>query len=230
MFNFIFQPLDTFVEGERLPVRLVPEGTNFVDADFSSRTVKTFVDGEIRFGSTLDAVLGLKGDVCLPPDDPGVELVWEPGGVYDRIDIHRDGLLVASLPGDRRVYFERPGAGVFSYKVTGVRGEASSFPATVLIPAVQLPGAFLRGDADGNGELELSDGILVLQYLFVGGREPDCLDGADTDDSSLLTIRDPLLLMHYLFLGGRELPSPGPLTPWLDPSDDFLDCAASSVE
>jgi hypothetical protein len=85
---------------------------------------------------------------------------------------------------------------------------------------------FRRGDAGSDGTLAISDAILVLSYLFLGGPAPGCLDAADVDDSGDLTITDPVYLLSFLFLGGSAPPAPYPAC-GPDPTPDLLDCAQS---
>src|SRR5437867_4464910 len=48
-----------------------------------------------------------------------------------------------------------------------------------MVYPVGVPGTFLRGDADSDGRVALTDAVKVLQYLFRGGGQPECLDAAD---------------------------------------------------
>jgi hypothetical protein len=82
---------------------------------------------------------------------------------------------------------------------------------------------FRRGDADASGRLEITDAIAVLGFLFLGGREPACLDAADADDSGTLEITDPLRILVHLFLGGRS-PQPPFEACGGDPTPDGLGC------
>jgi GH24 family phage-related lysozyme (muramidase) len=68
-------------------------------------------------------------------------------------------------------------------------------------------GVFLRGDVDGNGVIDISDGIKILNYLFSGG-EIRCGDAADTNDNGNIDISDGIYLLNYLFSGGAEVPVP----------------------
>ena len=42
---------------------------------------------------------------------------------------------------------------------------------------------FIRGDANSDLMVDLSDAIYVLSYLFLGFAEPPCLKAADSNDS-----------------------------------------------
>ncbi len=84
-------------------------------------------------------------------------------------------------------------------------------------------GDFLRGDANADGGVDLSDSVRILLYLFNQGREPNCLSSADVDDTGQLEITDAVYLLNFLFLAAEWPPSPsracGP-----DPTEDDLGC------
>jgi VCBS repeat protein len=80
---------------------------------------------------------------------------------------------------------------------------------------------FHRGDFNVDGEVDISDAIQLLGYLFLGEPPSTCLESGDVDDSEDLDISDPIRLMNFLFLGGPRLPDPGPPSSpcGLDPKD-----------
>jgi hypothetical protein len=85
---------------------------------------------------------------------------------------------------------------------------------------------FLRGDSDGGGERSITDGIAILNHLFVGNQEVPalgCLDAADSNDDGRVNLSDEQYLFSYLFLGGPAPPSPLEAC-GIDPTDDNLDC------
>ena len=85
------------------------------------------------------------------------------------------------------------------------------------------PPRFIRGEANGDGLLDISDGISGLVYLFAGG-VTNCEDALDSDDDGTLTITDSIRLLDYLFRGGPELPPPF-AAEGVDPTGDSLGCA-----
>jgi len=87
------------------------------------------------------------------------------------------------------------------------------------------PGSFVRGEANGDGKVDLSDAVAVLRYLFAGA-DLDCLDAADVDDGGKVDIADPVALLGYLFAGASEPPAPFPEC-GLDSTEDSLDCSAA---
>jgi hypothetical protein len=90
------------------------------------------------------------------------------------------------------------------------------------------PPRFLRGAVRGEASLNISDGIHLLRYLFLGDAEPRCLDAADADDSGRLDLTDAVRILRYLFLGAAAPPPPGPTTCGVDPTVDDLGCAAAT--
>lgn len=85
---------------------------------------------------------------------------------------------------------------------------------------------FVRGDVNGDGEVDLADVIRALSFLFLEEPGTSCLDAADIDDGGIVDISDTVGLLSFLFSGG---PSPAPPFPdcGVDPSTDTgLDCVA----
>jgi hypothetical protein len=83
---------------------------------------------------------------------------------------------------------------------------------------------FLRGDANVDGDINLSDGIRILGFLFLGGGDLECYDAADTNDTGSIDITDGIGLFNFLFLGGPPPPSPGNQVCGPDASEDLFEC------
>ena len=83
--------------------------------------------------------------------------------------------------------------------------------------------SFVRGDADGNGVIELIDPLFVLSYLL-GEVVPACPDASDANDSGTINVVDVVYLLHFLFEPSfPALPPPYPEC-GLDGTDDELAC------
>jgi len=67
-----------------------------------------------------------------------------------------------------------------------------------------------RGDANSDGQLDLSDALTVLTYLFLGGALPECGGAADFNLDGELDITDPIAMLSTLFLGGPVPNGPEP--------------------
>ncbi len=97
-------------------------------------------------------------------------------------------------------------------------------------------GGFVRGDSNSSGMIDLTDGVVTLNFLFTGGPPPSCLDAADTDDNGGLVISDAVVVFSYLFTGGPAPVEPSPSATAYrsedcrpDPTDDdALDCSVTA--
>jgi hypothetical protein len=69
---------------------------------------------------------------------------------------------------------------------------------------------FLRGDDNNDGQVDLTDAVHLLEWLFLGGAEPACLEATDMNGSLNLNIADAVYLLQALFIGGQEPPAPFP--------------------
>jgi hypothetical protein len=72
-------------------------------------------------------------------------------------------------------------------------------------------GQFKRGDANDDGNADISDAQFILSYLFLGGTAPPCMEAANVDDSdsAAADITDAIYLLTFLFMGGSAPPAPG---------------------
>jgi hypothetical protein len=84
---------------------------------------------------------------------------------------------------------------------------------------------FIRGDANGDGRVSLSDSAAIMGFLFLGAPEIECLSSADTNDDNTLDILDELFILVSLYSGAAPIPSPYP-APGPDPTPDegWLGC------
>jgi len=76
---------------------------------------------------------------------------------------------------------------------------------------------FIRGDVNEDGFLSIDDATFIINYLFVSGDAPKCLNVADVDGNGKLTIEDPINLISYLFFG----------IPVIDPTEGEIICSRS---
>jgi len=89
--------------------------------------------------------------------------------------------------------------------------------------------SFRRGDANSDGIVNVSDPVAILSFLFSGLSEIACADAADANDQGAIEIGDAVKILNYLFLGGHEPPVPGPEECGIDPTQDGMICAKSSL-
>ena len=86
---------------------------------------------------------------------------------------------------------------------------------------------FVRGDANDDGAIDITDGVFTLNWLFAGGSEPGCLSAADANDNGQVDLSDAVYTLGFLFMGGRAPADPFPDC-GEDPTADELGCARSA--
>lgn len=94
------------------------------------------------------------------------------------------------------------------------------------VPEGSEGAVFVRGDADADGSVTVTDPIVILSYLFLRGDEPGCLDAADSNDDGAVDVSDAVRTLLHLF-GGLTLDPPlGACGP--DATPDALDCLSAT--
>jgi hypothetical protein len=89
---------------------------------------------------------------------------------------------------------------------------------------------FIRGDATGDGKVDISDAVRILSGLFLGGDAPSCVAASNTNGDDGADISDAVYLLGYLFLGG-----PSPVNPFpgcglgVLPVDEAMKCTEPTV-
>jgi hypothetical protein len=84
-------------------------------------------------------------------------------------------------------------------------------------------GFFMRGDSNFDQTRDISDPIMTLAGLFVGGVSLPCKDAADANDDGRLDVSDPIFSLGILFQGSGAFPAPAV---WgKDPTPDDLGCS-----
>lgn len=110
--------------------------------------------------------------------------------------------------------------------VISVNGGAE-VPATtdgsIEVVGIAVPN-FIRGDANDDGELNVSDVVFLAKWLFGVGPTGTCDSAGDVNDNGVLdAIADPMFLLTYLFQSGPAPAAPG-LVCGPDGTPDSLTC------
>jgi hypothetical protein len=69
--------------------------------------------------------------------------------------------------------------------------------------------AFIRSDTDLDGDIDLTDGVVILLHLFAGGPAP-CEEAMDTNRNHLVNMSDAIYVFRHLFAGGAAPQPPYP--------------------
>ena len=112
------------------------------------------------------------------------------------------------------------GTGTVNVTVRNLDNKTSNaMPFTYVIP----PPMFIRGDANGDSLIDISDGVRILRHLF-NGVPMNCQDALDANDDEALNLTDAVYVLDFIFQGG-----PAPLAPFPaegeDPSGSALGCS-----
>ena len=80
---------------------------------------------------------------------------------------------------------------------------------------------WIRGDANADGLVNLSDVVEILQFLFLGSSAP-CARAMEVNSDGSLNLADPIALLNHLFRGGVTPAQPYPAC---GPGEEELPCA-----
>jgi hypothetical protein len=75
---------------------------------------------------------------------------------------------------------------------------------------------FRRGDANGDGLVNIADGVFILRNCFIGGAVVPCADACDTNDSGSVDLADAMGIFMFV-----TMDSPAPRAPYPDCGDDL---------
>jgi hypothetical protein len=92
-----------------------------------------------------------------------------------------------------------------------------------VVPEAQS-GPFIRGDANDDGKLDISDPIATAFWIFINEYHVVCEKAADSNDDGVVDLLDIVHSLHYLFTDRTVIipppfPQKGP-----DPTPDDLAC------
>ena len=69
---------------------------------------------------------------------------------------------------------------------------------------------FQRGDCNDDGNVDISDAVCILNWLFLGGATPGCIAVTNTNGDAGADLSDAVYLLGHLFLGGLAPVPPYP--------------------
>jgi hypothetical protein len=204
-------------------------------------TLKTPV---LDLSGTTAVTLQFKSAILATDSTAEVVLSTDGGATFDAANpifsYNLGGLLLRDSGNAEQIYneylFRVPGAVgqsrvVFAFRyLNGLQRRTAGWAVDDVLVTVEGGGGgppmLHRGDADDNGELQLTDAIRILGFLFLGNQAPSCLDAADADDNGELQLTDAIRVLGFLFLGNAPPAPPGPPGSECgsDPGDVHLGC------
>ncbi len=87
----------------------------------------------------------------------------------------------------------------FPYRLVGdtENGGLALAPSPIAI-------GWVRGDANGDTVIDISDPVASLQYQFLAGVAPECPPALDTNEDGIVDLTDPVHDLNVLFLGAAK--------------------------
>ena len=74
-------------------------------------------------------------------------------------------------------------------------------PAMWLTVSLEVS-SFTCGDANGDGDVNVADAVMLINYVFKGGPAPEPLQAADANGDGDVNVADAVFLINYVFSGG----------------------------
>jgi hypothetical protein len=135
----------------------------------------------------------------------------------DYIDNCSDVTVNTSLPSGSNLP-----VGVTEVLVTATDASGNTTTDTFTITVEECTSDFVRGDANDDGVIDITDAVVIIGYIFQG-LQFTCLDALDDNDDGVVDISDAIYHFGVLFTGG--LPPPPPFDQCgIDPTEDSLIC------
>jgi hypothetical protein len=234
-FYFLHRP---FLGDMRLTARV---------SDFRS-TVSGGVAGIlIRNGLSADsqyagAFLVASGDADVAPrglwrartDEGTVRVERERVGEDGWIRVERRGLVISSYLSHDGTEWREMGKTDARFSIVvfvgvGIAGGTGDDLSEVFLASLcdleleRLEPLFRRGDLDSSRVVDITDAVLLLEFLILGWGELSCGDAADANDDGMIDISDALRVLTVIFLSG-DIPAPGMMDCGEDPTVDELRC------
>ena len=147
------------------------------------------VVSSLALGATMPASLPSSGDAVLATID--YESMYPDADDCTSVTFEFvDGLNITTVPVDTRIVWDnrrlRPTAD----------GVKLSFCGT------NSSGNWVTYDCNGDGQMNIADGVYHLGILFVGSRESECKPALDFNGDGTTNIADPVAAFNFLFSGG----------------------------
>lgn len=90
------------------------------------------------------------------------------------------------------------------YGLTFTRTDAIIYFPRDNMPLYVTVKFFTRGDANGDGVIDIADVVYLVNYLFVDGPPPPAIKAGDANCDGIINIADVVFLINYLFIDGPE--------------------------
>jgi len=95
-------------------------------------------------------------------------------------------------------------ASIFNFKVELIDSSDPPMRDDAWLTVLINPPIYGCGDANTDGEINISDAVYVLNYLFVGGPAPEPMELGDANCDSKVNLTDIIYMINYVFRDGYD--------------------------
>ena len=192
-------------------------GLEIGEVDFDAYTVEIILESSqplrgFQFDVTGFTISGISGGLA---EEAGFDVFFSVP--------HTDGVLLmitfAEITGSEGCLENMILAGPGGQPLDVLEGECVSLEREMV--------RFIRGDANDDAQVNLTDAVFILSHLFMGEDTPPCLAAADSTGNRALDLSDSVFLLNYLFIGGDAPPAPFPDCGALEMDEDDLPCESA---
>ncbi len=87
-------------------------------------------------------------------------------------------------------------------KAVNSEGHESDYQSSPFLLIIDTSQPQIRGDCNGDGDINVSDAIVIINYIFIGGDPPDPFIMGDPNCDDAVNVSDAVYLINYIFIGG----------------------------
>jgi hypothetical protein len=80
---------------------------------------------------------------------------------------------------------------------------AENSPGYVRVSLDLIGSSYVCGDANGDGKVNVSDAVYIINYVFIGGDPPNPIESGDANCDGSPNVSDAVYIINFVFIGGN---------------------------
>ena len=191
---------DEVIQGYQMSITYDITKLSFLDCDFTDSIADTY-SADYALGNEMSPGVLSVGAVWFPPVEN-----MPPAGSGLLATLNFDVIATEATTTvvdiqDNSVY-------------TGTDGQ-NRYPTITDGTVTIVEVSYVCGDANGDGRVNVSDAVYIINYAFAGGPPPDPLCVGDANGDGKVNVSDAVYIINYAFAGGAPPVQPDgcPCTP-----------------
>jgi Dockerin type I domain len=144
------------------------------------------------FGSSISYDFGLSSRDCDPITLETVTMISSPGSDPINTPSMTDGIFTW-IPDQSEI-----GTWVFEVYAEDEFGAGGSCDVEIIVTD-DISGC---GDANSDSEVDVSDAVFIINFVFVGGAAPEHWEWANVNCDGAINVSDAVWIINYVFVGG----------------------------